>query len=1069
MVGTEYDTRVHATPANGEREAATLTSAERQRVLFDWNAPQTAYPDACVHELFAAQAQATPDATAVTFEDRTLSYRELDARANQLARYLQARGAGPDVLVGVCLERSLDVPVALLGILKAGAAYLPLDPEFPADRLALMAEDAQLTLLVTEARLADRVPASAAQHVLLDTDAAAIAAEPEHAPASEARPDHLAYVLYTSGSTGRPKGVMVEHRNVVNFFTGMDDRIEHDPPGVWLAVTSLSFDISVLELLWTLTRGFNVVIQSDRDRIGSAAAPPAAAGAALAASTMQFSLFYWASAPEPGPDPYRLLIEGAKFADAHGFTAVWMPERHFHDFGGLYPNPAITAAAVAAVTERVQIRAGSVVLPLHHPVRVAEDWALIDNISHGRVGVAFASGWMPNDFVLAPDHFADRNLLMAQGIQTVRRLWRGERVAFPGPSGEPVEVATLPRPVQRELPVWITAAGNPNTFRQAGALGANLLAHLLGQSVDELAEKIAVYRQAWREHGHPGNGHVTLMLHTYVGADVDGVREAVREPLKGYLRTAVDLVRLADWAFPANRTGAPVDAAAKQALDAMATNAADVDALLDHAFERSFEVSGLFGPPERCLAMVERVRAIGVDEIGCLFDFGIPAEQALAQLAQLDAVRGLANQPQGASGGDFSIAGQIARHRVTHLQCTPSLASMLLLDERTRTALRPLRRLLVGGEALPVALARRLTELVGGGLTNMYGPTETTIWSSSYAVDAVPTSATAIPIGRPIANTELYILDEQLQPVPVGSPGELFIGGAGVVRGYLYRPELTAERFIADPFSGRAGARIYRTGDLARFLPNGDIEFLGRLDHQVKIRGHRIELGEIEAALGAHPAVRETVVLAREDVPGDVRLVGYVVLHAADGARDVAAELRAHTRATLPEYMVPSHIVELPAFPLTPNAKVDRKALPSPQDARRDAAQHSAQHVAAAPPAPVADAPQAPPQRAAVPVTVEALAAIWARVLNVDAVDADDSFFDLGGHSLVAMQLIADVREAFQVEVPLRALFEDPTITGLMAAIGEVRLAGADEAALTAALATLDGLSDEELHALLDS
>ncbi|MSQ36127.1 MAG: hypothetical protein EXR63_03150 [Dehalococcoidia bacterium] len=302
--------------------------------------------------------------------------------------------------------------------------------------------------------------------------------------------------------------------------------------------------------------------------------------------------------------------------------------------------------------------------------------------------------------------------------------------------------------------------------------------------------------------------------------------------------------------------------------------------------------------------------------------------------------------------------------------------------------------------------------------------------------------------------------------MPVGTPGELFIGGAGVVRGYLYQPELTAERFIADPFSGRAGARLYRTDDLARFLPNGDIEFLGRLDHQVKIRGHRIELGEIEAALGAHPAVRETVVLAREDVPGDVRLVGYVVLHAAGGAPDVAAELRAHARATLPEYMVPSHIVELPAFPLTPNAKVDRKALPSPQDVRRDAAQHPAR-VVAAPPA--ADAPQAPAQRAAVPVTVEALAAIWARVLNVDAVDADDNFFDLGGHSLVAMQLIADVREAFQVEVPLRALFEDPTITGLMAAIDDVRLAGADEAELTAALATLDGLSDEQLNVLLDS
>jgi natural product biosynthesis luciferase-like monooxygenase protein len=1054
MVGTERDTRSGAAEAPLPAAAsAPLSTGDLRRLLVDWNDTATAYPDACIHELFAARAQATPDALAATFEDRSLSYRELDARANQLARHLQALGAGPDVLVGVCLDRSLEVPVTLLGILKAGAAYLPLDPEFPAERLTLMADDAQLPLLVTESRLADRVPGTAAARVLVDADAAAIAAHSTAPVPAAARPEHLAYVLYTSGSTGRPKGVMVEHRNVVNFFTGMDARIAHDPPGVWLAVTSLSFDISVLELLWTLTRGFHVVIQSDRDRIGSARPAPATP----ATGALEFSLFYWASEAVPGPNAYRLLLEGAKFADQRGFTALWMPERHFHAFGGLYPNPALTGAAVAAITERIQIRAGSVVLPLHSPIRVAEDWAILDNLSGGRVGIAFASGWMPNDFAIAPDRFADRHVLMAQGIQAIRRLWRGEHVAFPGPTGEQVQVATLPHPVQRELPVWVTAAGNPNTFRQAGALGASLLTHLLGQSVEEVAEKIAIYRQAWREHGHPGDGHVTLMLHTFVGDDLDAVRETVRAPLKEYLRTAVDLVRLADWQFPAHRSGAPADPGSRQALDSVAANPADVEALLDHAFERYFETSGLFGTPERCLAMVERVRAIGVDEIGCLVDFGIDTDTTLAHLEQLDTLRRLATTPQAAASGDYSIAGQIARHGVTHLQCTPSLAGMLLLDEPARLALRSLRQLLVGGEALPVALARRLRELLGGDLVNMYGPTETTIWSSTYRVDAVPAGATAIPIGRPIANTQLYILDEQLQPVPVGTPGELFIGGDGVVRGYLFRPELTAERFIADPFSDRPGARLYRTGDLARYLPDGNIEFLGRLDHQVKIRGHRIELGEIEAALGAHPAVREAVVLAREDAPGDVRLVGYVVLHVANGAHDIAVELRAHARATLPDYMVPAHVVELDAFPLTPNAKVDRKALPSPQDARRVPA------AVASPQAPAA-APAAP---ALVVVTVDALAAIWARVLNVEHVDPDDNFFDLGGHSLVAMQLIADVRDAFHVEVPLRALFEDPTITGLLAAIDAARLETAGDAEIAAALAELDGLTDDEVADLL--
>ncbi|MCZ7669924.1 MAG: amino acid adenylation domain-containing protein [Chloroflexi bacterium] len=263
---------------------------------------------------------------------------------------------------------------------------------------------------------------------------------------------------------------------------------------------------------------------------------------------------------------------------------------------------------------------------------------------------------------------------------------------------------------------------------------------------------------------------------------------------------------------------------------------------------------------------------------------------------------------------------------MTHFQCTPSMARMLLLDERMPDALRQLDVMMVGGEALPAALASQLIELVPGAVINMYGPTETTVWSSTYQLQG---RETAVSIGAPIANTQIYILDSHNQPVPPGVPGNLFIGGDGVVRGYLNRPELTAGRFSADPFV--PGNRIYATGDLARWLPDGQIDFLGRADFQVKIRGYRIEMGEIESLLNAHPAVNEAVVMAREDVPGDMRLVAYLI--PAPGQTVTADLLKTYLKADLPAFMVPAHYVVMDAFPLTPNKKTDRQALPAPDQA----------------------------------------------------------------------------------------------------------------------------------------
>ena len=975
-----------------------LTDAERERLLVTWNATHKAYPvDASVHELFEQQVKRTPDAVALVHGDQQRTYDELNRAANQLARHLRNLGAGPDVLVGICLERSIDLLTGVYGILKAGAAYVPLDPAYPADRLALMVEDAQCPILLTQQGLLHRLPPHRAKVVCIDTDWGSIEREPEDNLDSGVTGSNLIYVIYTSGSTGRPKGVMVEHRNVTNFFAGMDDCVPHSPPGTWLAVTSLSFDISVLELFWTMARGFKVVVYGGSDKARAAG--------------IDFSLFYFASDEgENAANKYALLLEGAKFADQNGFAAVWTPERHFGAFGGLYPNPSVTSAALASITKSIGLRAGSCVSPLHNPIRIAEEWSVVDNISGGRVGISFASGWQPNDFVLQPEQYANRQDTMFLGIETVRRLWRGETIRFPGPNHKEVEVRTLPRPVQAELPVWVTVAGNPETFRRAGAGGFRVLTHLLGQTVEQLAEKLSIYRKAWREHGHPGDGYVTLMLHTFVGDDDDQVREVVREPMIDYLASALDLTEQAAWSFPAFKERASATGQTlSQMFAAQSLTPEEKSGILNHAFERYFETSGLFGTVETCLAMVHRLKGIGIDELACLIDFGVASSTALQHLEHLNRLRELAGNVSVQAAGQSEIPALITRHKVTHLQCTPSMAGLLTADRESRLALRGLRVMMVGGEALAATQAQDLGELVLGKLINMYGPTETTVWSSTYTVTG---NETTIPIGRPIANTALYILDHRMQLVPIGSPGDLYIGGKGVARGYWKRPDLTADRFVSDPFGGPDG-RLYRTGDVASYRSDGNVEFLGRSDGQVKLRGYRIELGEIEALLDGHPGVGKSVVLAREDIPGDKRLVAYMTPTGTAGVP--VKELRDHLRAKLPEFMVPSHFVEIREFPLTPNLKIDRKALPPP----------------GATPVPVVQVGAVPSERLG--GLEQRLVSIWQEVLGVPRVDIHDDFFDLGGHSLLTIQLHRRIRPLVDRPVAIADLFRYSTVHKLAA------------------------------------
>jgi amino acid adenylation domain-containing protein len=613
-----------ATPGCRLLELPLLTDTERQQLLVGVNSTNRDYArKALTQELFETQTARAPDRTALRFGALALSYAELDARANCLAHILRSRGVGRGQRVGLCMERSAEMLAAVLGILKAGAAYVPLDPSFPEERLRFMAEDAQLALLVSTAALAGVFGLPRERQLLLDTDAGSLASQPDQRltpdAALDARPEDPAYVIYTSGSTGKPKGVVVPHRAVVNFLTSMARVPGLAADDVLVAVTTLSFDIAVLELQLPLTVGATVVIAS-RDE----------------------------------------AVDG-------------------HVLKGLLEQHRATVMQATPVTWRLLLEAG----------------------------------------------------------------WQGE---------------------------------------------------------------------------------------------------------KGF-------------------------------------------------------------------------------------------------------------------------------------------------------------KALVGGETLPKDLADQLIAC-GVELWNLYGPTETTVWSTCARITD---AANGISIGRPIANTTVYVLDAQNNLCPIGVPGELCIGGVGVTLGYWKRPELTAERFIPDPFSTAPGATLYRTGDRARWRNDGTLEHLGRLDFQVKIRGFRIELGEIETNLANHPAVRETVVIARENVPGDQRLVAYLVTE--NPPADLIEQLRALTRTAMPEYMVPAHFVRVDALPRTHNGKLNRKALPAPQINDREL-----------------DSPKYVAPRTE---TEKTLAVIWAQVLGLEQVGVEENFFALGGHSLLAMQIVSRVRQACNLELPLRELFIAPKISAL--------------------------------------
>ncbi len=951
-------------PGRTLNETAYLDDAGKKKVLEDFNNTDGFYPaELTIVDLFIEQMNKRPDDIAVVYGQTALSYSVLNEKSNQLANYLlQKIDIQKDQLIGIKLERSEWLLVSMLAILKTGAGYIPLDPYYPEDRIAYMISDSNCLLVLDEAEL-DLFTQQQSRYSKYDV---------ERKPA----PDDIAYVIYTSGSTGKSKGVMIRHENVVNFFYGLNGCLKVDEDDCMLAITSTSFDISVLELLWTLCNGVQVLIHATTDGLDT-----------LDQYTdekleMDFSLFFFSSYNNAEEDKYNLLLETVKYADREGFKAVWVPERHFHEFGGLYPNPAVVSSALAMITNQVELRSGSIVSPLHDEIRIAEDWSVVDNLSSGRVGLSFAAGWNQNDFTLSRHSFNDRQKIMYGQIDTVKKLWRGESIMRINGAGKEVPLRIFPKPVQQELKVWITSSGNAETFISAGAAGANILTHFLGQDINDLAHKIKLYRQARKENGYDENtGIVSLMLHTFVGDNIEQIEKIVERPFIEYLKSSIGVSKISLEEAGVNESELTEDAR---------------ESILKSAFKRYYKTSALIGTVSSCSRMLSDLKAIGVNEVACLVDFGVDEKMVLDNLVNLNRLKTL-----------FSAAAKKMHKPVTMIQSTPSFMKLVEEDKGSSRLLQSLKTILIGGEALPASLVNKIRQKNSEAkICNMYGPTETTIWSCVYEFE---NEISGVLIGKPILNTRVYILGENMQCLPIGIAGDLYISGKGLAKGYLNNPALSNEKFIPHPF--RKGERLYKTGDVARWLPDGNIEFEGRKDDQVKIRGYRIEPGEIETHLQGYPGIKEAIVTAHLNQQQEKELVAYMIGEGGEGL-DIAA-IRSYLGRYLPSFMIPDYFVQLEKFPLTANGKINRKALPAPQ---LNAAAVS-KYVA--------------PRNE----LEETLVIIWQDVLGVERIGIQDDYFDLGGNSLKALRLIKKIFDDTGFSVPLIALFNARNIAHVAALI----------------------------------
>ena len=947
-------------PERAIREIDYLDTEEKKQLLLGFNATEGIYSkNKTVIDLFEEQVEKTPDNIAFVFENKELTYKELNERANQFAAYLrESYAVQPDDLIGIKLERSERLIIAILGVLKSGAAYIPIDPHYPEERIIYVEKNSNSKVIIDESKL----------ELFIKIRNAYSKQNPEKNNNSH----HLAYVIYTSGTTGNPKGVMVEHGNLSNFLFGMNNSILLNDTDHLLAITSVSFDISILELLWTLTRGITVTLKSSSTALNNFDSFLHDHSIAL-----DFSLFYFSSQNGITNDKYKFLKESAIYADKNEFSAIWLPERHFHEFGGIFPNPSVLGAGLSTITNTIQIRSGSVVLPLHDTIRVAEEWSVVDNLSNGRVAMSIASGWHADDFVLKPDNFISRQEIMYKQLEELKALWKGDSVKRENGLKQEIDVKIFPRPVNPDLDIYITSGGNPETFRSAGKIGANILTHLLGQELKDLGNNIKIYKQALLENGHSiENAKVVLMLHTYIGTDLEEVKNNAKEPFKSYLKSSLGLIQ-------------NLAKALDKDLSSISEN--DLNDLLEIAFERYWQTSALLGTQDSCKKILHDIHLIGVTEIACLIDFGIEDEVVIKGLDNLTKLK--SNYKKEEKLDDSHL------NPISSIQITPSYLEALLEDDNSNLFIKSLKDIIVGGENFSKELLKKIRTKTESNVYNMYGPTETTIWSTFKKIQ----NDTVLNIGHPIKNTQIYILDKNNKICPIGIKGELCIGGDGVSRGYYKEEKLTDEKFINFETSPGFYQKVYKTGDLARWLPDGSLELFGRLDNQVKINGFRIELGEIESVLLNHQEINQVAAIVKESNTGVKNLIAYFV---SDNRLNVN-DLKEFVQHKLPNYMVPNYIIQLEELPLTPNGKVDKKKLSVFEEL-------------------LIDNTYAAPEDEIEIKLVE----IWSNVLGVthDRIGVKDNFFELGGNSLLMIKMLNYLNKEFKTNLSLLEGYKLPNI-----------------------------------------
>lgn len=908
---------------------------------------------------------------ALITNNKEFSYKELAINIKNLASELKKSGINKGDIIGVFGDRDEEIVFSILAILYLGAVYLPLDKQLPKERIDFIIKDAGISKILTN-NSETSIFNSNSEVINVST-----LNEIHNNDLTYCSPDQndTAYIMYTSGSTGQPKGVSVSHSNLHNFLSSMKETFSSEEgPDVFYSMTGHSFDISLLEIFWPISYGQTLWLSEDTLRLDKALINN---NNEDSPNAFDWSIYFFSSYNHYSDekDKYGYIKDVTKLADKKGFTAVWTPERHFNDFGGLFPNPSVLSSALAVLTDNIQLRAGSVVSPLHSTTRIVEEWSLVDNLSNGRVGMALASGWHPNDFILKPENYSDRKLILEQQVEEMRTLWSGGSLKMKNGEGKEIDVITFPLPIQQEIPLWITSAGNPETFAQAGKLGVNILTHMLGQDVEVLKQNIELYFHELKKAGHdPKKKVISIMLHTFIADSIEEAINHAKKPFCEYLRSSLSLA-------------GSLIGLSKEQMEKLGEN--EIEKVLETIFYRYYKSTSLIGTNESIKPLLKELKDIGITEISCLLDFGIQKANVINSINKIGDIIKPSAKKENLNNSLFP----------TIFQSTPSKLSMMLSEQENTEFFKNLKIILLGGEPVRKEVVDRLKSSSDARILNMYGPTETTIWSTIFEYGALVSKE--LIIGKPIANTQVYILDEENKKCAPYVWGTLFIGGKGVAKGYVNRPEMTKSKFIINPYGDDL---IYNTGDVVRWTDLGNIEFQGRNDSQVKINGNRIELGDIEANISVIKEVDFPIVLVN-----DKKIIAFY-----SGIEMEETALISILKEKLPRYMIPEKFIFISDVPLMPNGKIDRLGLLSSVDESTILCEEPEEGIE------------------------QNIAKYWQELLTLDkSIGRNNNFFSLGGNSINATIMLSKIGEIYNVNIEINKFFSEPTIANLKNEIEE--------------------------------